>query len=129
MTNKSSYRLPAELVQDLDNIAKQKGISRTDAISEACRMYCDMAAAGRPGSYLPQWAVQQIQGICGNLQTQLNNRSNQLLSSMAIQLTVLQMILADSLEIKEAAVEAYTAQAVEELRRNNRVFRMEEFLR
>ncbi len=125
---KASYRLPESLVQAMDTIARQKGISRTDLITDACRMYCDLMAVQQPDSYLPQWAVQQIRGICGDLQTQLNNRSNQLLSSIAIQLTVLQLIVADSLEVSESTVREYTAQAVANLKRNNRVFQLDEFL-
>lgn len=128
-TTKSSYRLPDALIQKLDQIAEQQKTSRTDVIVAACQMYLDQQAAQAPGSYLPQWAVQQIQGLCGDLQTQLNSRSNQLLSSMAIQLTVMQMILADSLEVGAASVEEYTAQAVDSLRKNNRIFRMEEIMR
>lgn len=129
MKNKLTCRLPEKLVQRLDALAESTGKNRNELITEACGMYCDMQTLNEPGSYLPQWVVQQVDGICGVLQNNLNNRSNQLLSSMAIQLTVIQMILADGLKITNADVSEYTVQAVEALKGNNRVFRMEEFLK
>ncbi len=121
-------RLPAELSDRLEFWAKEAGCSKNDMLIEACRMYGDLKAAHEPGSYLPQWAVQQIRGISGDLQTRINHRSNQLLSSMAIQLTVLQYLIADNLEVSSAALAEYTAQAVEHLKTNNRLFRMDELV-
>ncbi len=121
--------LPENMIDELNTLAKIQGKSRNELLVNACQMYLDFSAANAQGSYLPQWTVQQINGICGNLQTQLNARSNQLLSSLAIQLTVLQMILADSLEIEPAAVREYTVEAVNALKSNNRVFRMEEIMK
>ena len=95
---------------------------------DACQAYCDQKLLEEPGSCLPKWAVQQIDALCALLRRDLNARSDQLLSSMAIQLTVIQMILADGLRIHRADVDEYTRQAVDMLKSNNRLFRMEEFI-
>ena len=62
------------------------------------------------------------------LEHKLNNRSNQLISSLAIQQFILAKIIAESLDISPDAVELYRKQAVEFLRENNRVFSLKEGL-
>lgn len=120
--------LPAAVVKRLENIAESEGKSRNEIVRDACQAYCDQKLLEEPGSCLPKWAVQQIDALCALLRRDLNARSDQLLSSMAIQLTVIQMILADGLRIHRADVDEYTRQAVDMLKSNNRLFRMEEFI-
>lgn len=92
-------------------------------------MYRDQKACGRPGSLISQSMKNTLEGLCQMMEQNLNQRSNQLLSSIAIQLYVLQRVVSDNLQIDGNAIDDYTQEAVEMLQRNNRVFRMQEFVR
>lgn len=127
-TIRTNLRMPDTLMADMDNLAEQKRKTRNEIIVEACQLYRDYVNMNKPGSLLPQYAVQAMEAIAGTLQTNLNARSNQLISSLAIQLFVIQKMLAENMEVSDMNVGEYTQQAIEMLKRNNRVFRMDDFI-
>lgn len=123
-----NVRLPEDVIEALETLSAAEDKSRTEIVIEAVRLYRDKVGIQKPGSLLPEYVLQAIDGMCGTLQTNLNAKSNQLLSSMAIQLFVVQRMMADNLEVEPLQIEEYTRQAVEMIRQNNRVFRMQDLL-
>lgn len=125
---KKTFRLPEDVTTALDALSSEESRSQTEIVIDAIRLYRDKAAINQPGSLMPAYVVQAAEAVCGTLQTTLNAKSNQLISSVAIQLFVIQRIMADNLQVSMADIDEYTQQALEMLKHNNRVFRMQEFM-
>lgn len=125
---KKTFLLPPDVTTALAQLAAEEDASQTEIVTAAIRMYRDQKACGRPGSLISQATKDTLEGLCQMLENNLNHRSNQLLSSMAIQLYVLQRVVSDNLQIDGSLIDDYTQEAVEMLQRNNRVFRMQEFI-
>ena len=126
---KKTFLLPLDTAIAITQLAEEEDSTQTEVVKEAIRMYRDQKACGRPGSLISQSMKNTLEGLCQMMEQNLNQRSNQLLSSIAIQLYVLQRVVSDNLQIDGNAIDDYTQEAVEMLQRNNRVFRMQEFVR
>ena len=123
-----NLRLPPDVTMAIIQLAEEEDATQTEIVAAAVRMYRDQKACGRPGSLISQSMKNTLEGLCQMMEQNLNQRSNQLLSSIAIQLYVLQRVVSDNLQIDGNAIDDYTQEAVEMLQRNNRVFRMQEFV-
>lgn len=124
----ATLRLPDELKRDIDSIAEKKGKSRNDIITEACRMYRDCEYMSGKATVIPEHILNTLKAIVSGMEDRLNIKSNQLLSSIAIELYVIQHILADNLDLDPNDVAVYRTQAIDVLKRNNRIFRMDEII-
>lgn len=122
------FRMSQELKNDLENIAANAGKSRNDIIIEACKMYRDYTYMENKASLLPEHILRSMQATVTGLEERVNNKSNQLLSTMAIEMYIIEHILAAELEIEADDIIKYRRDAVEVIKRNNRIFRMDETL-
>ena len=59
------------------------------------------------------------------MESRLNNRTNKVLSELAIQQAILCQVIAQELEVTPRALDNYRRAAVEYLKMNDRVFRLE----
>lgn len=121
-------RISESLLKDLDGIAEDSGKSRNDVILNACKMYRDYTYMETKASLLPEHILRSMQATVTGLEERLNNKSNQLLSTMAIEIYIIEHILAAELEIEADDIISYRRDAVEVMKRNNRIFRMDETL-
>lgn len=121
-------RISETLLKDLDGIAEDSGKSRNDVILNACKMYRDYTYMETKASLLPEHILRSMQATITGLEERLNNKSNQLLSTMAIEIYIIEHILAAELEIEADDIISYRRDAVEVMKRNNRIFRMDETL-
>lgn len=121
-------RISESLLKDLDGIAEDSGKSRNDVILKACKMYRDYTYMETKASLLPEHILRSMQATVTGLEERLNNKSNQLLSTMAIEIYIIEHILAAELEIEADDIIGYRRDAVEVMKRNNRIFRMDETL-
>lgn len=122
------FRIDAELAADLESIAEEQGTSQTTIVHEALKLYRDKRYMSEKASALPSELTETLLAANALLEKKLNAKSNQLLSSMGIELFVIQCILAHNLEIAPDEVERYRREAADFLRTNNRTLRMEEIL-
>ena len=120
------FRIDAELAADLESIAEEQGTSQTTIVHEALKLYRDKRYMSEKASALPSELTETLLAANALLEKKLNAKSNQLLSSMGIELFVIQCILAHNLEIAPDEVERYRREAADFLRTNNRTLRMEE---
>jgi hypothetical protein len=97
-------------------------------VHEALKLYRDKRYMSEKASALPSELTETLLAANALLEKKLNAKSNQLLSSMGIELFVIQCILAHNLEIAPDEVERYRREAADFLRTNNRTLRMEEIL-
>ena len=123
-----SWRLNEKIVSEIYNIADECHSKRTFMIEKALEQYVASYRLQKKASLLLQEVIDVQKSLVDLLEHRINNRSNQLLSSMAIQQFVLCKVIAESLEISPDALELYRRQAAEFLKENNRVFSLKEMI-
>lgn len=123
-----SWRLNEKIVSEIYNIADECHSKRTFMIEKALEQYVESYRLQKKASLLLQEVIDVQKSLVDLLEHRINNRSNQLLSSMAIQQFVLCKVIAESLEISPDALELYRRQAAEFLKENNRVFSLKEMI-
>lgn len=128
MIEKHTWRLDAALVKDIASIASDDQCTVTKTVEDALKFYRDKRYMDAKATFLTPDILNAMQSVADMLEHRINNRSNQLISSMAIQQFIMVRVLADSLEVSPDALELYRAQAAEFLRTNNRVLNLKEVI-
>lgn len=121
-------RFEEGLYTSISRIAEEQHQSMNFCISQALQMYCDCYYMKEKSSIITDEFVQVMRSQFQLLEHRLNNRSNQLLSSVAIQQFIISKVLAESLDISPDALDYYRKQAVEFMKENNRVFSLKEMI-
>ena len=128
MTGKYTFRLDEKIMESISTIAAEENTTATKIVQDALKLYKDKHYMDAQATFLSQEILDTMQSTVDLLEHRINNRSNQLLSSLAIQQFILTKVVADSLDVSPDALEAYRAQAAEFLRTNNRVLSLKELV-
>lgn len=121
-----TLRLPDELYNDAAEIAKDKGTSINYVIEQAVKYYRDKRYMEDKATLINEEILKIIQANNALLSQQINNKSNRIISELAIQNAIQNLILASELDVDAVKIDNYRKQAVEFLKTNNRVFRLDE---
>lgn len=121
-----TLRLPDELYNDAAEIAKDKGTSINYVIEQAVKYYRDKRYMEDKATLINEEILKIIQANNALLSQQINNKSNRVISELAIQNAIQNFILASELDVDAVKIDNYRKQAVEFLKTNNRVFRLDE---
>ena len=125
----SSLRIDTALQDDLAAIAKAEKRSINQVKTDALKFYRDYYYLQNKASLLNEQVVEIIQNSLRMLERRINHRTNALLSELAIQSAIQNLMIAENLEVDPANLQKYRVQAVDALRQQNRVFRLEEVLK
>ena len=131
MENKSkgrvarAYRISDETVETLKAIADKENCTETAVIENAIRYYKDYLYMQTDGAFINESVKRTFLASVNLMETRLNNRTNKVLSELAIQQAIICQVLAHELEINPRALDNYRRAAVEYLKMNDRVFRLE----
>ena len=134
MENKSkgrvarAYRISDETVETLKAIADKENCTETAVIENAIRYYKDYLYMQTDGAFINESVKRAFLASVNLMETRLNNRTNKVLSELAIQQAIICQVLAHELEINPRALDNYRRAAVEYLKMNDRVFRLEDIL-
>lgn len=112
----------------IEQIATERNCSVTAIANEALRYYNDRYYLEHKATMLPDDILEAMRSTVTLLEHRLDNRANQLLSSMAIQMFIVNKLLADNLEISPDGLELYRQQAVEFLKANNRLLNLKDVI-
>lgn len=119
-------RIPNELHHDIVNLAAENNISINQTVEQALKFYRDYIYMGNKATFINEDLLKVIQANNALLLQQINHKSNKLLSELAIQNAIQNMILASELDVSSTAIDAYRKKAVEFLTINNRCLRLDE---
>lgn len=134
MENKSkgrvarAYRISDETVETLKAIADKENCTETAVIENAIRYYKDYLYMQTDEAFINESVKRTFLASVNLMETRLNNRTNKVLSELAIQQAIICQVLAHELEINPRALDNYRRAAVEYLKMNDRVFRLEDIL-
>lgn len=120
----TSQRIPEKLLADIDAIAEEEAKSRNEIVIDALKLYRDATYMHDKASIIPKDILNAMESIADRMEQRVNQKTNQVLSSLAIQVMVLQQVVARSLSVDKTLLEDYTVNAVSFIRQNNRCFRL-----
>ena len=125
---KKTYRVSEETKKTVEEIATQEGCTETAVFENAIRYYKDYLYMQTDGAFINESVKRTFLASVNLMETRLNNRTNKVLSELAIQQAIICQVLAHELEINPRALDNYRRAAVEYLKMNDRVFRLEDIL-
>lgn len=134
MENKSkgrvarAYRISDETVETLKAIADKENCTETAVIKNAIRYYRDYLYVQNDGAFITESVKRTVLASVNLMESRLNNRTNKVLSELAIQQAILCQVIAHELEVNPRALDNYRRAAVEYLKMNDRVFRLEDIV-
>ena len=134
MENKSkgrvarAYRISDETVETLKAIADKENCTETAVIENAIRYYRDYLYVQNDGAFITESVKRTVLASVNLMEKRLNNRTNKVLSELAIQQAILCQVIAHELEVNPRALDNYRRAAVEYLKMNDRVFRLEDIV-
>lgn len=134
MENKSkgrvarAYRISDETVETLKAIADKENCTETAVIENAIRYYRDYLYVQNDGAFITESVKRTVLASVNLMESRLNNRTNKVLSDLAIQQAILCQVIAHELEVNPRALDNYRRAAVEYLKMNDRVFRLEDIV-
>lgn len=125
---KKTLMVDHDLDQNIALQAQHDGSTYTKVVQDALRWYLDYRYMGEKATIIGEDIRTSMQAMVNLLERRINNRSNKLLSELAIQQGVLALVMANNLEIDPGVMDKYRQLVVEQLRQENRVFQLEEVL-
>ena len=134
MENKSkgrvarAYRISDETVETLKAIADKENCTETAVIENAIRYYRDYLYVQNDVAFITESVKRTVLASVNLMESRLNNRTNKVLSELAIQQAILCQVIAHELEVNPRALDNYRRAAVEYLKMNDRVFRLEDIV-
>lgn len=134
MENKSkgrvarAYRISDETVETLKAIADKENCTETAVIENAIRYYRDYLYVQNDEAFITESVKRTVLASVNLMESRLNNRTNKVLSELAIQQAILCQVIAHELEVNPRALDNYRRAAVEYLKMNDRVFRLEDIV-
>lgn len=123
-----AYRISDEAVEMLKAIANKENCTDTAVIENAIRYYRDYLYVQNEGAFITESVKRTVLASVNLMETRLNNRTNKVLSELAIQQAILCQVIAHELEVNPRALDNYRRAAVEYLKMNDRVFRLEDIV-
>ena len=125
---KRTIRIDETLAKDISNIAKEKNQSENILIENALKLYRDFHHMGEKATFINDEIIKINQSAMNLLEQRINHKANKLLSELAIQSCILNQVIANSLEVPPLDLQEYRKSAVEFLKANNRILRLDEII-
>ncbi len=122
----TAFRADEDLINDIKKLAEEQNTSLNNTIIEALKMYRDKKYMTEKASILNREILEMIDGQRKLLSTTINNKTNKLLSELAIQSAIQNQILCDELDVNSVRLQEYRKSAIEFLQIQNRILRLDE---
>lgn len=116
------------LHSDISAIAKENNCCVTEIVVEALKVYRDYKYMGDRATIINENILKMVQANINLLLKEVNNKSNRVLSEIAIQSAIQNMIISSELDVSATDAEQFRKQAIEFLQSSNRVLRLDEIL-
>lgn len=127
-TVKTTLRTTKALSSEIDKAAALESISKNELLIKSFKLYQDYKYSKEKASFLNENILDMVRGLTDRMEMKINHKSNQLLSELCIELCIMEQVLAASIQVDIESVAEYRKNAVEFLKTNQRVFRMDEII-
>lgn len=121
-------RVEDEIIDDITKLAEEQNTSLNNTIIEALKLYRDKKYMQEKASIINSEILEMIDGQRKLLSTTINNKTNKLLSELAIQSAIQNQILCAELDVNPVQLDEYRKSAIEFLQIQNRILRLDEMV-
>lgn len=126
MTVKKTVKLDEKLVADVQKAADDTATSFTQILEDAMQLYLNHRMMGEKATLINEQVIKVVDDRMQLLERRVNQKTNKVLSELAIQQAIMVLLMAGNLDVPLDAVDQYRQHAVEFLASNNRVLRLDE---
>lgn len=123
---RKTIRVDEDLLSDIQKIAADLNTNENQTMLMAFKYFRDYHFMQNKASILNEQILGIIQGSLKVCENNINNKTNKVLSELAIQTAVQNMIMAHGLEISQSQLHTFRLRALDFLKENNRVLRLDE---
>lgn len=123
---KRTIRIDDSLAQDITQIAAEGNMSENMAVEQALKFYRDYKYMAGKATIINDEILRIGKANQDLLEQRINHKTNQVLSSLAVEVAILTQLIAGSLEVDPLQLPEFRKRALEFLRQNNRVLRLDE---
>lgn len=117
-----------KLARQVKLIAADTGDSENSVIEKAIAFYSEVHFSKNHSTFLNDNILDMVRGMTDRMEMRLNHKTNQLLSELCIELCIMEQVLAASIDVDGDVISEYRKNAVDFLKTNQRVFRMDEII-
>lgn len=117
-----------QLAEDVKSIAEELNQNANQVIETAIKFYRDYYYQQEKATFINKEMIEIIKSTFRTAENSINQKTNRVLSELAIQAAVQNLILANSLDVKMKDLHVYRLKALDFLKENNRVLRMDEII-
>lgn len=128
MSVKRSIRLSSKVADSVEQIAHEKHMSSNQVIETALKLYSDYVYMQEHATIIPQEIVRILQSTVAMAEQRINNKTNQVLSALAIETGTLELVIANSLDVDPQDLKKYRQNTIDFQKANQRIFRLDEVL-
>lgn len=128
MSLKRSIRVDEDLILDIQKIAEEKNSSDNFIIEQALKFYRDYYFMKEKATFVNEDILNVLSANLNLAEIRINNKTNQVLSELAIGVSTLNQIIANSLDVDPIKLQSYRANAVDFIKTNQRIFKLDEIL-
>lgn len=125
---KKTIRMSENLENQLKTMSENKNISETTIIEQALKSYFDFCFINENQNLINDEILKIIDSKNNVLENRINNKTNQVLSELAININILTQVLAENIEINADELQNKRKIAVEFIKINQRVLNLEELV-
>ncbi len=126
MVRSRTIRVDDKILTAVDALAAERGCSANQVIEEALKLYRDLDFTQNNATFLNEAVLRVIQAGQERLKEDINRKTNQLLSELAIQVCILNQVIGLNLQIPAGQLDSYRIAAVEHLKTKQRILRLDE---
>ena len=126
MVRSRTIRVDDKILTAVDALAAERGCSANQVIEEALKLYRDLDFTQNNATFLNEAVLRVIQAGQERLKEDMNRKTNQLLSELAIQVCTLNQVIGLNLQIPAGQLDSYRIAAVEHLKTKQRILRLDE---
>ena len=114
-----------ETMKRVETLYSKEGcVSRSDFIEKAIRFYIGFLTAEDPSSFLPNMFLSNMRAIA----SESDDRHTSLLFSMAVEIAIMQNVIATMQDIDPISLARVRAECVKEIKKTNGKFSLEDAL-
>lgn len=125
---KRSIRIDEELWQDIKNISEEQNYTNNFLIETALKQFRDAYYMQNKATIINEEIINILKSTINVSEHRINFKTNKYLSELAIQTVITNLIIAKSLEISDDEVNLFRLKALDFLKENQRVLRLEELI-
>lgn len=128
LTVKKTYRIEEVLAGDITKISVELGQSENQVVESALKLYRDYHYLQDKANFINDQLINVIQSTLRMAENSINQKTNRVLTELAVQTAIQNFILAQSLNVDKKDLQNFRLRALDYLRENNRVFKMTELV-